>query len=574
MESLKKILAQVAAQLQGMTLSQRLAIVLAAVLIAASVVWMAQWAAKPEMVALLGQDLQPEELATIRAGLEAMNEPVSVEGSRVYVSASANRPALLARLQQDNRMPADISSGFTALVQESNPWISQEENRRRWTVALQQELVRVLRTFDGVKQASVFLNLNSKRTLVARHEYHSTASVTLTMKDGTPVARSLAIAAARLVAGAVSGLSAEDVDVLDSRGRRAWNPEDDADGSASRLYREQLQRELKITEKILRHMPDPHARAEVTVKLNATSRQMTTESPTTPVEIETETTSMTSTIGQVSGEPGVRANTGTGAVANAGLREQTNQDTTKTRGTPGLETKIEKTPSGGVEEITAAIFLSDYYLSNIYARMNPDVEEGAEPTYEQLEQVFQQEQPRIRDQVRMLIWGQETRIDEHSIALHWYYRVPGDVPTAAASSLDGAADLAQRYGPQAGLGLLALMSLGIMLRMARRSKAGEAYAMELGLPKEAIEMARQSATEDKKAGSPRASGATGDAEDDDDETSPTFRKSRATDGVLVAEEVEESVVQMQKMMQQVADLTESDPSVVAGLMERWVENHD
>ena len=50
MEFLRKSLVQVAQHLSGLTTSQRLAIGLCAVLVVLSMVWLLQWAARPEMV--------------------------------------------------------------------------------------------------------------------------------------------------------------------------------------------------------------------------------------------------------------------------------------------------------------------------------------------------------------------------------------------------------------------------------------------------------------------------------------------------------------------------------------------
>jgi flagellar biosynthesis/type III secretory pathway M-ring protein FliF/YscJ len=145
MASLQEVLSRATRHLGDMTLSQRLAIGLGVLLVAASLIWLAQWAASPEMVPLLNQSLTPEELAQVTSGLDAMGESYQIEGSQVCVRASANRQAVLASLQQAEKLPSDTAIGFAELVREANPWISGQENDRRWTVALQCELGRVLR---------------------------------------------------------------------------------------------------------------------------------------------------------------------------------------------------------------------------------------------------------------------------------------------------------------------------------------------------------------------------------------------------------------------------------------------
>jgi hypothetical protein len=206
MESLQKLLARVFTQTRDLSRSQRLAILLGGLLVGVSLLGLLRWAATPEMTPLLDQELQPDELARVRTGLELIKEPFRLVGQKILVRADANRSAILAQLQQQDKLPSDTSAGFSALVKESNPWISQAEHERRWTVALKQELEQVLRQFRGVKSASVFLPLNQERRRFAQQEAAATASITLVMAGGEPVGRDLAQAAAGLVCGAVRGL--------------------------------------------------------------------------------------------------------------------------------------------------------------------------------------------------------------------------------------------------------------------------------------------------------------------------------------------------------------------------------
>ena len=186
MDALRRTLEQISQQMRGLGLSQRLTLMLSAVLVAGAVLWIAQWAATPDLEPLLPQDFEPAELAQVQAGLGMLGQDYEVRGQRVYVPASANRLALLAGLQEQNRLPTDTSDGFAALVKDSSPWISQEESKRRWSFALKNELEKVLSSFQGVKRASVFLNLDTGRRMISRAPALVTASVRLSMTGGEP----------------------------------------------------------------------------------------------------------------------------------------------------------------------------------------------------------------------------------------------------------------------------------------------------------------------------------------------------------------------------------------------------
>ena len=372
------------ARLRNVSLSQRIALLSGGALVALSLVWLAQWAATPEMVPLLAQDLAPDDLARLRGGLEALGEPLEVRGNRVFVRAGANRAALLAQLQQQESLPANTSTGFAALVRESDPWLPAEERDRRWTYALQKELEQVLRQLGGVQSASVFLNLGPGKRAFTRTPPPSSASVTLVMRAGEEVPRTLALAAARLVSGAVAGLPAHNVQVVDGRGRTAleWDQEQQA---GTLLERRIATEELRYAEKIRLQVPDPKALVSVQVELNSTASNVETEQPLKGITETERTTRSETTRGRAGEEPGVTPNTAVRA-GGGGVAESQNEETNETQNRVGLARKSESTPAGDVQKVTAAISLSHSYLAGVHRRANAGT---TEPTDAQVEEVFQ-----------------------------------------------------------------------------------------------------------------------------------------------------------------------------------------
>lgn len=580
MGALQRVIARVLARLRDINMSQRVALLLGGALVAVSLVWLAQWAASPEMVPLLPQDLQPDEVGLVRSGLEAMNEPCDVRGSRVYVRATANRLALIAQLQQQEKLPANTSVGFAALVRASDPWISQAENDRRWTCALQAEIQQVLRQFQGVRDARVFLNLNTQTRGFTRTPPASSASVTLIMKHGGEVPRPLALAAARLVSGAVAGLPAQNVQVVDANNGPALDWEGEKDPT-NYVNAQRLKFEQQYTEKIRRQVSDPQALVSVQVELETTARNTQTETPTAGVAISEETQSEKTTMLRRSEDPGVRPNTQL-SVGTAGADQTTEKDTSRTELKPGLTKKIETTPAGDVKLVTAAISLSASFLESVYRRANPNAQP---PTDAQLEEVFQREKTRLLSQVVQLVKPQA----ETNVAISRYYDTAlAPAPTSStAGALDETVDLVRHYGPQSGLGLLALLALGLMLQMARKSGAAESFGLELGLPKEAIAAAQQAAVDMAAAartsmprparhpGTPVAGPVSGETDGAlEAEAVLPVGQAAVTEGVLVAQEVDAAAVQARKMLDQVAQMVDSDSEVISSLMEQWVQRNE
>jgi len=588
MGALQRLIGQVLSRLRDTSISQRLALLLGGLLVAVSLVWLVQWAASPEQVALLEQDLGPEELARVRSGLEALGESYRVRGSRVYVPATANRGALLARLQEADKLPASTSSAFAALVQKSDPWISLEENDRRWTVALQTEIEKVLRQFQGVQNASVFLNLHTGRKGFSRQAPANSASVTLVMKNGDEVPRSLALAAARLVSGAVAGLPVRNVQVVDARGVSALDWESEQD-EANTLHRQRIRLEQHYTETIRRLIPDPKALVSVVVELVSTSSSTKTETPIRGVPRTEETTADETTRTHRTEPPGVQPNVGLTAVA-GGADESQKKDMTRTEYQTGVALKTEATPAGDVKLVTAAIRLSSSYLEGIWRHTHP---EAGPPTDEQLEEVFQAERKRLLGQVVRLVKPQvEENVD---IQRYWDTALPGPAVAGAGPTLNQAVRLVRRYGAQSGLGLLALLSLGLMLRMARKSDTSEVFGLELGLPQDAIEAAKRAAEDVAEQTARRAradrtgaqpAGAAGAGVTGEGAPSPEgspgvepvleaavlpVGQAAPTEGVLVAQEVDPGAIQTRKMIDQITQMVDSDAAVVSSLLEHWVQ---
>jgi flagellar biosynthesis/type III secretory pathway M-ring protein FliF/YscJ len=573
MAAWQEAIAKATRYLGDMTLSQRLAIGLGALLVAGSLVWLAQWAAAPEMVPLLHQSLEPEELALVRAGLEAMNEPHEIEGSQVMVRATANRQAILASLQQAEKLPSDTAIGFAQLVKEANPWISQEENSRRWTVALQSELAQVLGQFSGVRQARVILNLNTKHGFT-RRQAEASAGVTLFMKGGEPVPRALALAAARMVAGAVRGLPVNNVQVIDGgNGRVALDWDSQESGTASSLHqqRKQLEREkeLQIKEQL---SFDPHVLVSVSAELDFSTMQEQNSTMIEGVPVKEETDSTSTVRNRRSGQPGVEPNVGGIEVSPGRGTDTSTSDRSETIYQPGQNTRTVQTPAGVPKSMAAAVSLSYSYLAGVYRLNNPDTE--TPPSEAQIEQVFSKQKEQVVTQVARLLIPPEPE----QVSVVWHHDTFAPEVTAEGSTLDTSLDLAQRYGPASGLGLLALIALGMMMRLAKQRDTGESFGMEIGLPKEAIAAAKKAA-KDLKATAQRASavaaaGSTAGGREVLGAGAPgaiPLPIGQAAEGVLDAPEVPEWEEQIRQMLDQVSQMTEKDSHAVAALVENWIE---
>lgn len=570
MDAVQRALAQINKHLSGLGMSQKVALLLGAMLVTGSLAWMVQWAAKPAMVQLWNDALSPEEIASITAGLDTMNTAYEVRGSAIFIRAGVNPRAIIARLQQMDLMPADTSAGFASLVKEANPWISQAENDRRWTHALQTELESVLSRFSDVKHARVFLNLNAQRRGFSRSLPPSSASVTLFMSGDAPLTEKVARNVAKLVAGAVRGLKVQNVSVVDSSGNDVLDWSDDEAGS-TKLQKERLAHERTIREKIRNQLAfDPRALVNVRVEMDFSTETVESHKLDDPVDVAEAIESEQRSRARPGGQPGVQPNVGV-EVDRGTSNDQYTKESSRSQKQTGYTHRLVSKPSGETFAIFAAVNISHSYLQSVFKRFNPDAEEA---TLEDIEGVFEKERTRIVEQISKLVRAQDDRNVTEQIAVNWYFDPSENQAEAGPSAMAMPLDLAGRYGPQAGLAILALIALRMMMKMAKKPTDAESFGLEIGLSPEAIKAAKAAqedlkrATGDAPARGKRAAAAAG--EDADINTPVTS----ATEGVLVAQEVDESMVQIQKMLDEVDEMVKSDPDSVSTLFEQWIDRSE
>ncbi len=217
MEFLRKLLVQTQEHLKGLSVSQRLAIGSCVALIAVALLWLVNWAQDPAMVPLLDQPMTDEEVAAITTELDSRGVEYQMSGSRVMVPAD-DRYSLKGCLAEQQLLPSDTSIGFAKIIENNNAFLSADQQNRRWTLALSNELARTLANFSWIRSARVFINDAQKRR-ISGPSIRPSASVNVTLKSGAELDENCVQAIANLVSGPVPGMEAHDVHIIDSSGR-------------------------------------------------------------------------------------------------------------------------------------------------------------------------------------------------------------------------------------------------------------------------------------------------------------------------------------------------------------------
>jgi flagellar M-ring protein FliF len=181
-----------------------------------TIVLLTRWAARPEMQLLFG-NLSLEQASKIADKISEQNIPYEIRGggSSIFVPAEKVHE-LRALAAREGLLPRSGEPGYEIFDNEKLG-VSPLVQKMNYNRALQGELARTIQVFDGVQSARVHI-VRPEQTLFTGSEQKASASVMIQLKPGWRLSPSTVAAITNLVAGAVEGLSPEQVTVADSQG--------------------------------------------------------------------------------------------------------------------------------------------------------------------------------------------------------------------------------------------------------------------------------------------------------------------------------------------------------------------
>jgi len=554
MEFLRKLFVQTQDHLKGLSVSQKLALASCAGLIAVALLWMTHWAGEPVMVPLLDQPIAPDQMTAIIRELESRDISYRVSGDRVLVPAD-QQYRIRARLAEARVLPDDMQIGFSKLIEQNNsPWLNMTEQDRRWALALSTELSKVLREIRGIADARVFLDRSCRRT-IGQPSVTPTASVFVMPKPGAKLTPDKLLTIATMVSGAVGGLSPENVKVADMATGRSYTVPTDEESEAYGDLAARKEREDYFANKIrqlLGHIPGVLVAVHADMDTDAT--QILQEKHGKPVVLTEKTESESSSQGQPGAEPGVNPNTSVAISSGGAARnmEKTRSETTYDARVDRTVTKIDK-PRYEIRRLFASINVPRSYLAAIFRSAR-----GKEPTDVELETFSKPELTKIKDLAMRALAMTGEGDQGKQVQVDWFHdEVVRQIGATMQAEAGGdVLALVRTYGPKAGLGGLAVISLLMMLMLTRR--VGEGPVM----PGDASHAGRSGWARRAKR-----KGAGVDMTVDDE----TVGEAASTDALLVGKEVDEQTLHAQKVVEQVQQMVADDPESAATILKRWIE---
>ena len=335
---------------------RRITAILAALAVFAAVLALARGVGAPDL-ALLYAGLESDAAGEVIAALDQRGVTYDVRGDAIYVDSAA-RDVLRMSLASEG-LPASNSQGYELLDELSGFGTTAQMFDAAYWRAKEGELARTILSSPYIRAARVHISSPANRPF--QREAQATAAVTVTTADGT-LSANHAKALRYLVASAVSGLSPDDVAVIDGEGGLIANA-DDPDQRANGMDRAA---DLRARAERLLEARVGFGNVVVELSLDTvTETESITERRFDPdgrvaVSTEVQETSDTSTNSQ-GGDVTVASNLPDGAAG--GANGTSNAENTETRSVTNFEVSetqrdVLRAP-GAVRRLTVAVLVND-----------------------------------------------------------------------------------------------------------------------------------------------------------------------------------------------------------------------
>ncbi|HEY4329423.1 MAG TPA: flagellar M-ring protein FliF C-terminal domain-containing protein [Phycisphaerae bacterium] len=565
MDLIRKYLTQIKSQLAGLTISQKLLIGLLGIFMVGTIFWTVVWSAKPQMVTLIPQSMTAEEINRAEMAMKGKYQ-YQVSGDKILVPLE-QAYAIRGELASDGALPKNLSTAFTAVIANQNPFKPDKMNEREWNNARQEELSKWLSSFPYVESGSVMIEPGERQT-IGRAPMPSTAAVYIKTKNGE-INQSQVTAIIDLITASVSGMKRENVS-LNVNGLKTYHmPSDENNTYSSNMIEYKKTVEDYLTDqlrKLFDSMGDVRIAVNVVPDLSTKEINKTDVDPKNSVQKAKTESSMDSANvdGNVpQGEPGMKSNTGASVADTAPSGGRPGGSTSTTVKTDYAvvigEIKTRQLIPAGVEihDLTASISLPRSYVLALYHSRKPDADPKVEPKDADL-QPFMTEQEKSVTALAKNAIGAKT---DDQIHVAWYddsFMLKAPVLASGQVTLaSGAIPLIGQYAKQGVLAIVALGALGMMLMMVRR-------AVPAGTDEE-IGSAAIFGGGGGKGSKGRKKG--GVEQFDSDEI---FGEANEGEAVLTGIELDDETLASRKMVDEVSTMIKENPENAAALVKRWM----
>jgi flagellar M-ring protein FliF len=376
------MLDQLRAIWRDLGMNQKVSLVVASLGIVAVTVALLVWSSRPKMQLLYG-GLNPEEMGEITKTVDAMGIKYEIRdgGGSIFVTSGEVYQARM-RLASEG-LPSGGGVGYE-IFDSGSFGISSFVQHTNFVRAIQGELARTINQLDGVNSSKVMIVIPENELLLTGPKKKPTASVFVDTG-----ARTLGLDSVdsirSLVSNAVEGMNANDVAVVDNKGKVLSEAlrDDGAMGLSSGQikFRKSVEDYYtgKVESMLARIVGDQNVVVRVSVGLDMDMQtlveeqydpdnQVARKENTTENQLLTSETSKAGVAGEEANLPGGTTNTGRDNLVSRSEENKTVKDTTYEINKTTIETV--RNP-GSIRQLNAAVFLALQFVDNGQGVLEP-----------------------------------------------------------------------------------------------------------------------------------------------------------------------------------------------------------
>ena len=359
-DSLRQLIAEIQTLWGRIGLNQKIAMSVVITAIVAALAFWGSWNSTTDY-GLLFKNLQQKDAGEIVNVLKADGIPYRVEDNGTTVLVPDGQVYDLRVQLATQGLPGE-EKGWSLFDETNFIGLSDAVLKINHTRALQAELERTINRFRQIEWARIHI-VEEKESLFVDNREAATASVMIKTRGGARLEESQIAGITHLIAGAVRGLTPDNVTITDYSGRQLSRP---ADSGGVSLASSQLDYQRRTEEhlsskatRVLEQAVGP-GRAVVTVSadIDFTSSESRELQYTEDIVERKEEIIRETTTGGGGGAAGIEANFGGGGGGGAATLDSVREETTN-YGKPMLSSESRKIePAGKIQRLTAAVFVS------------------------------------------------------------------------------------------------------------------------------------------------------------------------------------------------------------------------
>jgi flagellar M-ring protein FliF len=389
MDFLNQAFAQMGDMFRSMTPGARLTSGLLMLLVVISLGYLfTQQVSSGDAYLMNGEPISASQLPAMEAAFsKAGLNNYTIDGTKIRVP-NGQQAAYMGALADAKALPPNFSIYLDDALDNSNAFESRAQREQRINVAKQKELARILCNINGIENAAVLYDVETKRGL--NQTMLKTASVSIKPLGSQNLDSQQVSSIRHTVSAAYAGLKPDNVTVTDLNGRTYPGGADDGDTgpTSDRLGIAKQQQEIQWQSKIQKLLAYVHG-AIVTTNVELDNKRVSHSdaveygTKAVPLSTSEESTSMTHEGSPSAGAPGYIANAanapGALGVARKGSSESADESKTDSRSVVDTTHTVTEDFPFTTRMVKVSVAVPSSYLKQIWQKSNP-VEEGAEPT--------------------------------------------------------------------------------------------------------------------------------------------------------------------------------------------------